>query len=262
MLLWCTMAVISGAGGMLPANLGQIAGSYLVPQDRTFYVSLFSFTNAASRPLFGLVSDYFLLRWNFPRTGWYFVITILLVVGYGAAALLLDGGVHASVVLPPLILLVGLMNGACAFLEPATVSDMFDQRHYGKSFVAVDSAGVAGQLVVANYVPAYFYDKRAPLSPGEATLCEGNLCWSPTLWFVALSSCGGAIVALALTLRTRGLYRSLARDGTESNVSPGASRQAEQEEGHDDYRRSGKASTAADDYRREYTRYSYAQRRR
>ena len=52
-------------------------------------VSLFSFTNAASRPLFGLVSDYFLLRWNFPRTGWYFVITILLVVGYGAAALLL-----------------------------------------------------------------------------------------------------------------------------------------------------------------------------
>ena len=82
------------------------------------------------------------------------------------------------------------------------------------------------------------------------------------LWFVALSSCGGAIVALALTLRTRGLYRSLARDGTESNVSPGASRQAEQEEGHDDYRRSGKASTAADDYRREYTRYSYAQRRR
>jgi hypothetical protein len=78
-----------------------MAGSYGVPEDRTFYVSLFSFTNAgkrtrlfcatfilkmpsfcqdglgtnigkttqketrfltASRPLFGLLSDYFLLR--------------------------------------------------------------------------------------------------------------------------------------------------------------------------------------------------------
>ena len=30
------------------------------------------------------------------------------------------------------------MNGAVAFLEPATVSDLFDQKHYGKIFVALD----------------------------------------------------------------------------------------------------------------------------
>ena len=68
-LLWVTNMMVMGAGQFIPINLGQIAGSYGVPQDRTFYVSLFSFTNAASRPMFGLLSDYFLLKFNFPRTG-------------------------------------------------------------------------------------------------------------------------------------------------------------------------------------------------
>ena len=36
-LLWVTNVCVMGAGQVIPTNLGQIAGSYGVPADRTFY---------------------------------------------------------------------------------------------------------------------------------------------------------------------------------------------------------------------------------
>ena len=49
------------------------------------------------------------LRWNFPRTGWLVVVAVLQVVAFGGSYLALGLlKIAPSIVLPPLILLVGL----------------------------------------------------------------------------------------------------------------------------------------------------------
>lgn len=254
-LLWLTNVCVMGAGQVVPTNLGQIAGSYGVPQDRTFYVSLFSFTNAASRPLFGVLSDFFLLRYNFPRTGWLVVVACSFVAAFGGAIVAISSGVHPSIVLPPLILISGLMNGAVAFLEPATISDLYDNRHYGKSFVALDTAGVIGAVTIAQYVPAALYDAHVRKKGG--TECYGNDCWEGAFLFVVACCTFAALSGVVLSCRTAERYKSLADGGrakgntvVESSVdvtNPIADAQVSFEE----YRKSRRASTPHDDYRRE-----------
>ena len=49
------------------------------------------------------------LRWNFPRTGWLVVVAVLQVVAFGGSYFALGLlKIAPSIVLPPLILLVGL----------------------------------------------------------------------------------------------------------------------------------------------------------
>eukprot|EP01046_Picozoa_sp_COSAG06_P086261 COSAG06_NODE_32878_length_498_cov_21.934837_1_plen_55_part_00 len=49
------------------------------------------------------------LRWNFPRTGWLVVVAVFQVVAFGGSYLALGLlKIAPSIVLPPLILLVGL----------------------------------------------------------------------------------------------------------------------------------------------------------
>ena len=110
------------------------AESYGLPRSNTFFVTLFSFTNAASRPTFGWLSDACLARYGFPRTGWLAVLAAVLAAAFAAAALLLECGAGAAMVLPPLILVAGTCNGAVAFLEPVGIHGI-----YSKTMVLITS---------------------------------------------------------------------------------------------------------------------------
>lgn len=258
-LLWVTNVCVMGAGQVVPTNLGQIAGSYGVASDRTFYVSLFSFTNAASRPLFGVLSDYFLLRYSFPRTAWLVVVAVAFAAAFGGSLLAISSGVDPAVVLPPLILISGLMNGAVAFLEPATISDLYDNLHYGKYFVALDTAGVVGAVTIAQYVPAALYDQHVRKKGG--TECYGNDCWAGAFFFVVACCTFAAVTGVILSCRNAKRYMNLADTGRAKGIAvvstsvdvrnPIADEQVHSTVSFEEYRRSRHASTPYDDYRRE-----------
>ena len=53
--------------------------------------------------------------------------------------------------------------------------------------MALDTAGVVGAWVVANYVPAYIYEANIN-NHGQGNKCIGNACFAGSFWFVAATT--------------------------------------------------------------------------
>lgn len=102
---------------------------------------------------------------------------------------------------------VGICYGAQWSLMPTMTSELFGVQHMGTIYNTIAIASPLGSYIFSVKVIGYIYDEEA----GVESSCRGAHCFMLSFFILAGVSLFGFFMALALVVRTRGLYARIVR---------------------------------------------------
>jgi len=202
-LLFAATFALQAGGLFLTTNLGSMVESRSGPAVASAtVVTVFSCFQASSRLVTGLVSDALLKR-GLPRT----IVFPLLA--------LLMAGAHGVLCVPgPTALLVGCGLGGVGFgatypLLVLCVTEIFGKARVASNYMVFDGTpGAIGALLIAQLLASHVYS--AHTAPG-ASKCVGDACFRLAHLIVVAVELAGCVAGVLLALRTRAVYRLIAR---------------------------------------------------
>lgn len=207
-------ATTCGVGGTLTAidNLGQIGESLGYPKKSiATFVSLVSIWNYLGRVLAGFGSEYFLVKYKFPRP----LMLSLIILGSVAGHLLIAFGVNGGLYVASVI--IGFCFGAQWPLLFAIISEIFGLKYYSTLYNFGAVASPVGLYILNVRITGHLYDREAERQldalglkrqSGKELKCAGVECFKMSFIIIAAATLFGAIVSFLLVIRTRKYYRS------------------------------------------------------
>ncbi|KAG8388656.1 hypothetical protein BUALT_Bualt02G0148000 [Buddleja alternifolia] len=197
-LLFVAMLCGMGSGLATINNISQIGESLgYTPRARSTLVSLWSIWNFLGRFGAGYISDILIHRKGWPRP---LVMTITLAA-MTAGHIIIGSGFPGNLYVGSI--LVGICYGSQWSLMPTITSEIFGVQHMGTIFNSIAIASPIGSYILSVRVIGYIYDKQGS---GVGNSCSGTHCFMLSFFILACVSLFGFFVALALLVKTRGLY--------------------------------------------------------
>mmetsp|Transcript_5591 Transcript_5591/g.13124 ORF Transcript_5591/g.13124 Transcript_5591/m.13124 type:complete len:586 (-) Transcript_5591:18-1775(-) len=200
-LLWLTIFALQTGGIVLTTNLSSITDSRGGggSADAAEATAVFSCAQSLGRLFGGRLSD-LAVRRSFTRP---FCLAVVTFVMCGAHLILCIPGREA------LFLGVGLAGWAFGSMYPTmivTISDLFGTERIGSNYMVYDgSPSASASILMGKWLATAVYE--AHTEPGK-TSCTGHLCYRDTFLSVAGLQLLAALCAMALSLRSRIVYRT------------------------------------------------------
>ncbi|XAR52327.1 hypothetical protein NMG60_11020322 [Bertholletia excelsa] len=208
------LATICGVGGTLTAidNLGQIGTSLGYPKRSiSTFVSLVSIWNYLGRVVAGFVSEIFLTKFKFPRPLMLTFILVLSCLGHLLIAFGVPNGLYVASIV------IGFCFGAQWPLLFAIISEVFGLKYYSTLYNFGSVASPIGSYILNVRVAGHLYDREAKKQMaalglerkrGEDLNCDGVECFKLAFLIITAVTVVGALVSVALVVRTRNFYKS------------------------------------------------------
>ena len=207
-------ATTCGVGGTLTAidNLGQIGKSLGYPAHSiSTFVSLVSIWNYLGRALTGFASEFFLVKYKFPRPLLLTFVLLFSCVGH----LLIAFPVPYSLYFASVI--IGFCFGAQWPLIFAIISEVFGLKYYSTLYNFGAFASPVGSYILNVRVAGSLYDKEAlkqmealgvKREDGKELICTGAHCYRMAFIIITAAALFGFLVSILLVLRTNKFYKS------------------------------------------------------
>ncbi|KAI3464008.1 hypothetical protein Pfo_020671 [Paulownia fortunei] len=198
-LLFVAMLCGMGSGLATINNISQIGESLgYTPGERSTLVSLWSIWNFLGRFGAGYVSDIFMHRKGWARPLFMTLTLATMTAGHIIIGSGFPGNLYVGSVL------VGVCYGSQWSLMPTITCEIFGVPHMGTIFNTIAVASPLGSYILSVRVIGYIYDKEGSSGTGDS--CSGTHCFMLSFFILAAVSFFGFLVALALMIKTRGLY--------------------------------------------------------
>ncbi|KAF5733718.1 protein NUCLEAR FUSION DEFECTIVE 4-like [Tripterygium wilfordii] len=208
------VATICGVGGTLTAidNLGQIGASLGYPKKSTStFVSLVSIWNYLGRVVAGFVSEYFLIKYKFPRPLMLTMVLITACAGHLLIAFNVPNGLYVASVI------IGFSFGAQWPLLFAIISEIFGLKYYSTLYNFGSVSSPIGLYLLNVKVTGHLYDKEAlkqmaalgiQRKHGEELNCTGSECFRLSFFIITATTLFGTLISLILVFRSWKFYKS------------------------------------------------------
>ncbi|KAK9716104.1 hypothetical protein RND81_06G211600 [Saponaria officinalis] len=207
------IASICGLGGHLTTidNLGQIGTSlgYSKKSISTF-VSLIAIWQYLGRVMGGLVSEYLLTKFKWPRPVSLTIILFLSCIGHLLVAFNAPYGLYISSII------IGFCFGAEWTYLYAIISELFGLKYYATLYNYGSLAAPLGSYLFNVLVAGHLYDKEGEKQlealgvtrgEGQSLNCTGVKCYQLAYIIITAATFFSAIVSLILVVRTRSFYK-------------------------------------------------------
>uniref|UniRef100_A0A0D6R7U8 Uncharacterized protein n=1 Tax=Araucaria cunninghamii TaxID=56994 RepID=A0A0D6R7U8_ARACU len=220
-LLFLALTCGGGSGVTIIDNLGQMSESLGYAHSHIF-VSMISIWNFLGRVGAGFLSEIVARDYAYPRPLAMAGAQIIMAIGQLVFATAWPGCLYGGT------LLVGLGYGAHWSIVPATASELFGLKNFGALYNFITMANPAGSLIFSGLIAGTIYDWEAekqmsssnpfhklmrvsagPLQSDAPLKCTGAVCFFVTYLTMSGVSIVGVCLSLALSYRTRGVYRSI-----------------------------------------------------
>ncbi|KAF7820183.1 putative transporter MCH1 [Senna tora] len=200
-------------GGTLSAidNLGQIGASLRYPKSSiSTFVSLVSIWNYLGRVFSGFASEYYLVKYKFPRPLMLTIIYLVSCVGHILIAFDVKDGLYVASVI------IGFCFGAQWPLIFAIISEVFGLKYYSTLCAFGGAASPIGLYILSTRITGNLYDNEAKKQlealgkqrrEGQELTCEGGDCFKMSFIIITATTLFGAIISLVLVFRTIKFYR-------------------------------------------------------
>lgn len=202
-LLFVAMVCGMGSGLATINNISQIGESLrYTPRERSTLVSLWSIWNFLGRFGAGYISDIFLHKKGWARPLFMTLTLATMTAGHIIIGSGFPGNLYVGSVL------VGICYGSQWSLMPTITSEIFGVSHMGTIFNTIAIASPLGSYIFSVRVIGYIYDKEGS---GMENSCSGIHCFMLSFFILAFVSLLGFFMALALLIKTRGIYARIVR---------------------------------------------------
>ncbi|MBA0566635.1 hypothetical protein Golob_011433, partial [Gossypium lobatum] len=207
------LATTCGIGGTLTAidNLGQIGTSLGYPtRSISTFVSLVSIWNYLGRVVAGFVSEFFLMKYKFPRPLLLTLIMLVSCVGHLLIVFDVPGGVYVASVI------IGFCFGAQWPLLFAIISEIFGLKYYSTLYNFGSVASPVGSYLLSVKLTGNVYDNEArkqmkalgiSRNDGEDLDCHGVECFRLSFIIITAVTVFGTFISFLLAYRTRKFYK-------------------------------------------------------
>ncbi|MBA0808889.1 hypothetical protein Gohar_024591, partial [Gossypium harknessii] len=207
------LATTCGIGGTLTAidNLGQIGTSLGYPtRSISTFVSLVSIWNYLGRVVAGFVSEFFLMKYKFPRPLMLTLIMLVSCVGHLLIVFDVPGGVYVASVI------IGFCFGAQWPLLFAIISEIFGLKYYSTLYNFGSVASPVGSYLLSVKLTGNVYDNEArkqmkalgiSRNDGEDLDCHGVECFRLSFIIITAVTVFGTFISFLLAYRTRKFYK-------------------------------------------------------
>ncbi|KAF7820184.1 putative transporter MCH1 [Senna tora] len=201
-------------GGTLTAidNLGQIGASLRYPKSSiSTFVSLVSIWNYLGRVFSGFASEYYLVKYKFPRPLMLTIIYLVSCVGHILIAFDVKDGLYVASVI------IGFCFGAQWPLIFAIISEIFGLKYYSTLSAFSGAASPIGLYILNTRITGNLYDSEAKKQLealglqrkiGQELNCDGGDCFKMSFIIITATTLFGAVVSLILVARTLKFYKS------------------------------------------------------
>lgn len=201
-LLFVAMLCGMGSGLATINNISQIGESLgYTAGERSTLVSLWSIWNFLGRFGAGFISDIFLHKKGWARPLFMTLTLAAMTAGHVIIGSGFPGNLYVGSVL------VGICYGSQWSLMPTITSEIFGVQHMGTIFNTIAIASPLGSYILSVRVIGYIYDEES----GVDKSCTGTHCFMLSFFILAAVSLFGFLVALALLVKTRGVYARIMR---------------------------------------------------
>ncbi|KAL0335672.1 UNVERIFIED_CONTAM: hypothetical protein Scaly_1438600 [Sesamum calycinum] len=202
-LLFVAMLCGMGSGLATINNISQIGESLgYTPRERSTLVSLWSIWNFLGRFGAGYISDVLMHMKGWARPLFMTLTLAAMTAGHVIVGSGFPGNLYVGSVL------VGVCYGSQWSLMPTITSEIFGVQHMGTIFNTIAIASPLGSYILSVRVIGYIYDKEGS---GVGNSCTGTHCFMLSFFILACVSLFGFLVALALMVKTRGIYARIVR---------------------------------------------------
>ncbi|KAK4427220.1 hypothetical protein Salat_1490900 [Sesamum alatum] len=202
-LLFVAMLCGMGSGLATINNVSQIGESLgYTPRERSTLVSLWSIWNFLGRFGAGYISDVLMHVKGWARPLFMTLTLAAMTAGHVIIGSGFPGNLYVGSVL------VGVCYGSQWSLMPTVTSEIFGVQHMGTIFNTIAIASPVGSYILSVRVIGYIYDKEGS---GVGNSCTGTHCFMLSFFILACVSLLGFFVALALMVKTRGIYARIVR---------------------------------------------------
>ncbi|KAK5833004.1 protein NUCLEAR FUSION DEFECTIVE 4-like [Gossypium arboreum] len=207
------LATTCGVGGTLTAidNLGQIGTSLGYPtRSISTFVSLVSIWNYLGRVVAGFVSEFFLMKYKFPRPLMLTLIMLVSCVGHLLIVFDVPGGLYVASVI------IGFCFGAQWPLLFAIISEIFGLKYYSTLYNFGSVASPVGSYLLSVKLTGNLYDNEArkqmkalgiSRNDGEDLDCHGVECFRLSFIIITAVTVFGTFISFLLAYRTRKFYK-------------------------------------------------------
>ncbi|KAH6801232.1 Nodulin-like / Major Facilitator Superfamily protein [Perilla frutescens var. hirtella] len=201
-LLFVAMLCGMGSGLATINNISQIGESLgYSAGERSTLVSLWSIWNFLGRFGAGFISDILLHKKGWARP----LFMTLTLAAMTAGHIIIGSGFPGNLYVGSV--LVGICYGSQWSLMPTITSEIFGVQHMGTIFNTIAIASPLGSYILSVRVIGYIYDEES----GVDNSCAGTHCFMLSFFILAAVSLFGFLVALALLVKTRGVYARIVR---------------------------------------------------
>lgn len=207
------LATICGLGGNLTVvnNLSQIGTALgYPPHSITTFVSLMAIWIYLGKIVQGVVSEFIITKYKFPRPLMLTSILLLSCVGHLLIAFNVPNGLYVASIV------IGFCFGANWPVLFSIISELFGLKYYSTLYNVGSIASPIGSYLLSVRVAGYLYDREArkqmaalglKRKPGEELNCNGGECYRLAFIIITAVCLFGALVSLILVHRTRELYK-------------------------------------------------------
>lgn len=208
------LATICGLGGNLTVvnNLSQIGTALgYPPHSITTFVSLMAIWIYLGKIVQGVVSEFIITKYKFPRPLILTSILLLSCVGHLLIAFNVPNGLYVASIV------IGFCFGANWPVLFSIISELFGLKYYSTLYNVGSIASPIGSYLLSVRVAGYLYDREArkqmaalglKRKPGEELNCNGGECYRLAFIIITAVCLFGALVSLILVHRTWELYKS------------------------------------------------------
>ena len=208
------LATICGLGGNLTVvnNLSQIGTALgYPPHSITTFVSLMAIWIYLGKIVQGVVSEFIITKYKFPRPLMLTSILLLSCVGHLLIAFNVPNGLYVASIV------IGFCFGANWPVLFSIISELFGLKYYSTLYNVGSIASPIGSYLLSVRVAGYLYDREArkqmaalglKRKPGEELNCNGGECYRLAFIIITAVCLFGALVSLILVHRTWELYKS------------------------------------------------------
>lgn len=203
MLVLFTSAIALGSGFVALNNMNQVATALgYLEGEVSIFVSLISIWQFIGRFGGGVFSDYLLYRFRIARPLVTAIAALVLSCGYVLVAFPFSGSLYVASIV------IGLSVGANWCLNPTTVSELFDLRHFGTLYNVVLVGNPLVSYVLSVWVAGYLYDAEAERQDLQGK-CKGSKCFNLTFLILSAACMSAAMASFFLWIRTRNFYKMI-----------------------------------------------------